>query len=344
MSSPASSGETRTRSRTSGNISTVAPIGDADRSPWPRSPASTPPSGTSRPRPPACRSISFSAGASRTGVLCYSHAQGGDISETVDAVGELKEKGFQRDPCADRNTRPAECLRRRHLLARRRMPRRMRCRARKAGRRPAISTPCRRSSRALRETFGFDLHLLHDTHHRLTPDRGGAARQGARTLPPVLARGRGCGRIAGGLSHRPPAHGDAARRRRGLQHDLGHEDAHRGAAYRLYPRDRSCMRAASRTCAASPISRRSTRSAPAFTVPMDMSPICLGACLHLDLALAEFRHPGIFRLHRRDPRRVPARLVAAPTAICIPATPPGTASTSTRNSPANSPTSAPICR
>ena len=43
--------------------------------------------------------------------------QGADIAETVEAVGKLKEQGFQRDPRADRHPRPAERLRRRHLLA-----------------------------------------------------------------------------------------------------------------------------------------------------------------------------------------------------------------------------------
>ena len=51
-------------------------------------------------------------------------------------------------------------------------------------------------------------------------DRGRAAWQGARALSPVLDGGPDARREPGGLSPDPPAHGDADRGRRGLQHDL----------------------------------------------------------------------------------------------------------------------------
>ena len=35
---------------------------------------------------------------------------------------------------------------------------------------------------AAREALGWDVHLLHDVHHRLTPIEAGAARQGSRAL------------------------------------------------------------------------------------------------------------------------------------------------------------------
>ena len=53
---------------------------------------------------------------------------------------------------------------------------------------------------AVRAAVGPDIHLLHDVHHRLTPDRGRAPGQGAGALPPVLAGRRHAGREPGGLS------------------------------------------------------------------------------------------------------------------------------------------------
>ena len=40
----------------------------------------------------------------------------------------------------------------------------------------------------VRETFGEELHLLHDCHHRLTPIEAGTAGQGTRALSSFLDR------------------------------------------------------------------------------------------------------------------------------------------------------------
>ena len=53
------------------------------------------------------------------------------------------------------------------------------------------------------------------------PDPGGEARQGARAVRPVLARGLHAGREPGRAAPGPPAHHDAAGDRGGIQLDLG---------------------------------------------------------------------------------------------------------------------------
>ena len=53
----------------------------------------------------------------------------------------------------------------------------------------------------MRERFGFDFHLLHDVHHRLTPDRGRPVRQGA-------SRTAGC---SGWRTRRPAENQEAFR-------------------------------------------------------------------------------------------------------------------------------------
>ena len=107
-------------------------------------------------------------GASREKILCYSHAQGTDIAETVDAVAALKDKGFH----AIRAQSGIPGLPNVYGTGKFAV-------STNAGddalpREEAWSTPkylnyVPKLFDKLRETFGFDLHLLHDSHHRLTP-------------------------------------------------------------------------------------------------------------------------------------------------------------------------------
>jgi mannonate dehydratase len=107
-------------------------------------------------------------GASRDRVLCYSHAQGTDIAETVDAVARLKEQGFRAiraqsgipglpdvygtGKFAVSTNATDDALPREEVWST-----------------PKYLTYVPKLFDKLRETFGFDLHLLHDSHHRLTP-------------------------------------------------------------------------------------------------------------------------------------------------------------------------------
>ena len=74
---------------------------------------------------------------------------------------------------------------------------------------------------AAREALGWDVHLLHDVHHRLTPIE--AARLGKDLEPyrPFWLEDADAGREPGSVPPDPPAHDDAARGGRGVQHDLG---------------------------------------------------------------------------------------------------------------------------
>lgn len=107
-------------------------------------------------------------GASRTGVLCYSHAQGTTIEETVEAVAQRKEQGFRAIRAqsgipglpnvygtgnfAPSNNAVTDSLPREEMWSTSRY----------------LDHVPRLFAR-LREEFDFDLHLLHDSHHRLTP-------------------------------------------------------------------------------------------------------------------------------------------------------------------------------
>jgi mannonate dehydratase len=81
---------------------------------------------------------------------------------------------------------------------------------------------------AVRERFGFDVHLLHDVHHRLTPIEAG--RLGKDLEEHRLFW------MEGGIPADPPAHHHPARSRRGLQHHLGLPAADQRTADRLHPR------------------------------------------------------------------------------------------------------------
>ena len=107
-------------------------------------------------------------GASRTGVMVYGHANGGDIEETADAVAAHIEQGYKAiraqsgiPGLADtygvaKGTKPYE-------PADSNLPRETLWSTEK------YLDHAPRLFERLRERFGFDHHLLHDCHHRLTP-------------------------------------------------------------------------------------------------------------------------------------------------------------------------------
>ena len=128
-------------------------------------------------------------GASREGVMVYGHANGADVEETVAAVGRYLELGYQAVRAqsgipglattygvgrGDTHYEPAEP----RPAARERLEHRALPELRAVALRPAAKGVRSRRPPAPRRPPPPD------------PDRGGAARQGAGALPPLLARGR----------------------------------------------------------------------------------------------------------------------------------------------------------
>ena len=213
----------------------------------------------------------------------------------------------------------------------------MRCRARKSGRRRDTCDTVPKLFETLRDAFGNELHLLHDAHHRLTPIE--AARLGKDLEPYRLfwLEDAVAAELQEGFRLDPPAHDDAARRRRGLQHDLGHEDRSSRNSSSTMSASTSCMRAAS------PHLRRIFDFAAIYHVrtglPRRHGHVAgrLGANLHLDLALPNFGIQEFSGYTEETLDVFPRAWSLRPTAICIPARPPATASTSTRTSPPSYP-------
>ncbi len=118
-------------------------------------------------------------GASREHMLCYSHADGVDVPEALDAIDRKREQGFR----AIRAQAGVPGLRRiygvhgpnDHFDGHQPRPNEGDWDT------AAYLWHVPRLFEAARERFGTDLHLLHDAHHRLTPNE--AARLGKSLEP-----------------------------------------------------------------------------------------------------------------------------------------------------------------
>ena len=166
--------------------------------------------------------------------------------------------------------------------------------ARRAARPRRTGTPaptcatCPTVFEAVRNEFGPELPLLHDGHHRMTPIQ--AAKLGKSLEPYDLFWLEDCtpGREPGGAAARAPAHHDAARDRRGVQHGLGLPDAHPASS------SSTTCAARSRTRAASSPMKKILDYAAQYQIksgmhgPTDISPVGMAAALHLGLAIHNF--------------------------------------------------------
>ncbi|MBB3999543.1 D-mannonate dehydratase ManD [Aureimonas pseudogalii] len=107
-------------------------------------------------------------GASREHVLCYGHAQGTTIEETVEAVGRRQAEGYRAIRSQSGipglpNVYGTGAFSLSTSAATDALPREEAWDTAKY----LVHTP--KLFAALRDAYGFDLHLLHDAHHRLTP-------------------------------------------------------------------------------------------------------------------------------------------------------------------------------
>lgn len=106
-------------------------------------------------------------GASREHVIAYSHATGRDIPETLDAFAKYKEKGFKaiRVQCGIPGMKSVYGVSKggAYEPATKGWPEEQSWSSEK------YLNYVPQLFAAVREKFGFDIHLLHDVHHRLTP-------------------------------------------------------------------------------------------------------------------------------------------------------------------------------
>jgi len=119
-------------------------------------------------------------GKSREGVLVYGHANGADLSETIEAVGRYIEMGYKaiRAQSGIPGIKDAYGVGRGKLFYE---PADAALPSETVWDTPKYLKFVPTLFEKLRDTYGFDHHLLHDAHHRLTPIE--AARLG-RDLEP----------------------------------------------------------------------------------------------------------------------------------------------------------------
>ncbi len=119
-------------------------------------------------------------GASREGVLVYGHASGGDVEETVESVAKYREKGYKAIRAQSgipglKSTYGAHRGEGHYEPAEKNAPKEDRWST------EAYMNFIPTLFARLRKEFGPELHLLHDVHHRLTPNE--AARVGKDLEP-----------------------------------------------------------------------------------------------------------------------------------------------------------------
>jgi mannonate dehydratase len=108
-------------------------------------------------------------GASRTRVMCYTHAQGMTIEEAVEAVGQKREAGYVaiRAQVGVPGLPPIYGVGKGSNQAKGGMVDALPHEEVWSTSKYLVHVP--KLFAKLRETFGDELHLLHDAHHRLTP-------------------------------------------------------------------------------------------------------------------------------------------------------------------------------
>lgn len=224
-------------------------------------------------------------GASREHVIVYSHGTGRDIPETLDAFAKYKEKGFKaiRAQCGVPGMKSVYGV------------------SKGGAYEPATKGWPEEQSwstekyldfvpklfEAVREKFGFDIHLLHDVHHRLTPIE--AARLGKSIEPyrlfwmedPVAAENQEAFRIIRQHTVTPVAVGEVFNSiwdcnllmQEHLIDYIRATITHAGGITHM---------------------RRIADFAGMYHVrtgchgPSDLSPVCMGAALHFDLWVPNF--------------------------------------------------------
>jgi mannonate dehydratase len=111
-------------------------------------------------------------GACRTGVMVYGHANGETIDETIAEAVKYKAMGYK----AIRLQTGVPGLASTYGVSGDKLfyePADATCRPRTSGRPSKYLPTVPKLFEAAREALGWDVHLLHDVHHRLTPIEAG---------------------------------------------------------------------------------------------------------------------------------------------------------------------------
>jgi mannonate dehydratase len=111
-------------------------------------------------------------GACRAGVMVYGHANGATVEETLDR-GHLYVPRLQGHPPAVGRARPEGRLRRLQDFGSSTSRPTATCRPRSLWSTEKYLRSARRPVRGGARGLGWDVHLLHDVHHRLTPIEAG---------------------------------------------------------------------------------------------------------------------------------------------------------------------------
>jgi mannonate dehydratase len=119
-------------------------------------------------------------GKSRNGLLVYAHANGNDIERTLDGVASLRDRGYKAIRVQSGVPSLTSTYGVAHALGRYEPAERGLPTEHAWGTEPYLRHVPKLFAR-VRETFGEELHLLHDCHHRLTPIE--AARLGRELEP-----------------------------------------------------------------------------------------------------------------------------------------------------------------
>ena len=282
-------------------------------------------------------------GASRDKVMVYKHVGGIDIAEVVEGVVALREQGldairaqvaipglppiYGTGPSTDQSAggmvkaMPTEEVWATHKYL------------------PLVP----KLFEKLRDAVGWDAHLLHDAHHRLTPIE--AARLGKDLEPyrmfwledPVPAELQEGYRIIRQHTTQPIAVGEIFNTVWDCEQLISEQlidfiratSVHAGGVTGL---------------------KRIFDFASVYHVrsachgPMDVSPVAMGCNIHIDTAINNFGIQEFSGYTDGDARDVPMRLELQPRTTSRRARNPATASTSTRRSPKSIPTRSAYCR
>jgi mannonate dehydratase len=226
-------------------------------------------------------------GACRTGVRVYGHANGETVEETIAEARRYRDMGYT----AIRLQSGVPGLASTYGVSKHKMfyePADAALPSENVWSTPKYLASVPNLFAAARAALGWDVDLLHDTHHRLTPIE--AARLGKDLEPyrlfwledTVSADNQESFRLVRQHTTTPLAVGEV------FNSIWDCRQLIRGAAHRLHPRDRGSRGRDQSFAAASRCWRTSITCKTGCHGATDLSPVCMAAALHFGLSIPNF--------------------------------------------------------